>query len=139
MSTISAEQLAQPDDCGAEKHYHQLLEDGVFAIQRCGDCAKFIFYPRMVCPHCGSTKLNWEEASGQGEVYSTTTVRRKPERGGDYNVALINLKEGVRMMSRVEGISPEDVKIGMSVQSQIIQENDTPLIVFTPQSTGEMA
>lgn len=68
--------------------------------------------------------------SGQGTVYSTTVVRRKAEAGGDYNVALIDLKEGVRMMSRVEGISPEAVAIGMPVQATIIDGEGGKLVVF---------
>ena len=66
-------------------------------------------------------------------VYSTTVVRRKPEAGGDYNVALVDLKEGVRLMSRVEGVPPEAVRIGMSVRARIASENGQGLLVFAPQ------
>jgi uncharacterized OB-fold protein len=72
--------------------------------------------------------------SGQGQVYSTTIVRRRPDRGGDYNVAIIELVEGARMMSRVEGIAPEKVKIGMDVIAKIIgSPEEEPMIVFVPQ------
>lgn len=134
MTTCSAEQLAQPKNCGPEKHYHQLLADGIFAIQHCNDCNKGIFYPRMICPHCGATDLRWEQASGKGTVYSTTVIRRKPEHGGDYNVVLVDLDEGVRLMSRVQGIAPDQVSIGQRVSSQIITENEAPLLVFTPEA-----
>jgi DUF35 OB-fold domain, acyl-CoA-associated len=66
--------------------------------------------------------LNWIEPSGQGTVYSTTVVRRKPEAGGDYNVALIDLAEGVRLMSRVDDVAPDQVRIGMPVRAQVIQK-----------------
>jgi len=66
-------------------------------------------------------------------VYSTTTVRRKPEAGGNYNVALIDLDEGVRMMSRVEGLPPTDVKIGMRVRAEIVDDNGVGLVVFHPE------
>ncbi len=54
--------------------------------------------------------LSWnfdllDAASGKGRVHTTTVVRRKPERGGDYNVCMVELEEGVRMMSRVDGIA----------------------------------
>jgi uncharacterized OB-fold protein len=65
-------------------------------------------------------------------VYSTTVIRRRAESGGDYNVALIDLAEGVRLMSRVEGLPPADVKIGMAVRARIVQGKDGPLIVFVP-------
>ena len=53
--------------------------------------------------------------------------------GGDYNVALVDLKEGVRLMSRVEGVPPEAVRIGMSVRARIASENGQGLLVFAPQ------
>ena len=74
-------------------------------------------------------KLDWVKASGSGTVYSTTVVRRKPEAGGDYNVALIDLAEGPRMMSRVVGVEPTAVKIGMKVRARIAPE---ALVEFTP-------
>lgn len=115
---------------GADLHYRTQLDQGNFLIQRCASCRRGVFYPRMICPHCGSDQLEWFMPSGQGTVYSTTVVRRKAEAGGDYNVALIDLKEGVRMMSRVEGISPEAVAIGMPVQATIIDGEGGKLVVF---------
>ncbi|MEP6874803.1 MAG: OB-fold domain-containing protein, partial [Burkholderiales bacterium] len=50
----------------------------------------------------------------------------------DYNVVLVDLDEGVRMMSRVEGLKPEDVRIGMRVQARVRTEGETPLVVFEP-------
>ncbi len=106
-------------------------------LQQCDDCKKYVFYPRVLCPHCGSPKLAWQPASGQGTVYSTTVVRRKPEQGGDYNVALVDLHEGPRMMSRVDGISPHEVAIGMAVRAKIIDEpKKGKLLVFTPAQGG---
>lgn len=134
MTTHSAEKLAQPHDCGPEKHYHHLLAEGIFALQHCNSCHKAIFYPRMVCPHCGGVELRWEQASGKGTVYSTTVVRRKPEHGGDYNVVLVDLDEGVRLMSRVQDMAPDQVSIGQRVSSLIITENEAPLLVFTPEA-----
>jgi len=129
---VDVSALIQPDHLGPEQYYHQLLAKGIFALQHCQACMQAIFYPRMVCPHCGSTDLQWRQAHGEGIVYSTTVVRRHPEKGGDSNVALVDLKEGVRLMSRVEGMAPEEVAIGMSVQSQIRETEGAPLLVFTP-------
>ncbi len=129
---VDQKTLAQPVGIGAEQYYHQLLAEGVLAIQQCTECERFIFYPRMICPHCGGDTLRWQRARGTGTVYSTTIVRRRPDRGGDYNVALIDLDEGVRMMSRVEGVAPEAVTIGMRVHSRIIEGDEGPMVVFTP-------
>ncbi len=116
---------------GADKYYREQLEQGNFLIQRCQACTRGIFYPRMICPHCGSDKLEWFAASGNGVVYSTTVVRRKAEQGGDYNVALIDLAEGPRMMSRIEGLAPEAVAIGMPVSARVVDGAEGKLVVFT--------
>lgn len=123
----------QPDNVGPELRYKTFLDNDEFRIQRCGSCDNSIFFPRAICPHCGDAEnLNWYEPSGKGTVYSTTVVRRKPEHGGDYNVALIDLAEGARMMSRVVDLQPEDVTIGMDVQARIIENDGAKLVVFAP-------
>ena len=117
---------------GAQARYFQLLGEGRFLIQKCGDCAAYVFYPRQVCPHCQGDALAFVAPKGIGTVYSTTTVRRKPEAGGDYDVSLIDLDEGVRMMSRVEGVSPDQVRIGMRVKVRVALGGTEPLVVFDP-------
>lgn len=113
---------------GPEKRYFDALAAGRFEMQKCAACGKHVFYPRVLCPHCGADKLDWVAASGRGTVYSTTVVRRKPADGGDYNVCLVDLAEGVRMMSRVVSVGPADVRIGMAVRARIAEG----LVEFTP-------
>ena len=115
-------------DPGPEKIYRDKLARGQFEIQKCAACGRHVFYPRVLCPHCGSSKLDWVSPSGHGTVYSTTVVRRKPTDGGDYNVALIDLEEGVRMMSRVVESAPDQVRIGRRVKSRIADG----LVEFVP-------
>lgn len=122
---------------GVEAQYRQALDDGRFLIQRCAGCDRAVFYPRMVCPHCGADKLAWATPDGRGTVYSTTVVRRKPEAGGDYNVALIDLREGVRLMSRVDGVAPDAVRIGMAVRAQVVQQDGRGLVVFIPNKEAQ--
>ena len=100
-------------------------------LQRCKSSGAFIFYPRVAAPGTGSTDLEWVQASGLGTVYSTTVIRQKPPKA-DYNLALIDLAEGVRMMSRVENALPQSVRIGMRVKAKIIREDGGPLVVFEP-------
>ena len=120
---------------GAAALYQTALNEGRFILQRCNDCAKHVFFPREICPHCSGTSLAWEEAKGDGTVYSTTTVRRKPEAGGDYNVSLIELAEGVRMMSTLQGMPPDEVRIGMPVKAMIVDNKGSGLVVF--EKAGE--
>lgn len=121
---------------GAEARYRKALDGGRFLIQRCGTCGNHVFFPREVCPHCSAIGLEFVEPKGTGTVYSSTVVRRKPDAGGDYNVALIDLDEGVRMMSRVDGVVPTEVKIGMRVKAHVIKSGENGLVVFEPLAGG---
>ncbi|NQV55645.1 MAG: OB-fold domain-containing protein [Rhodospirillales bacterium] len=121
---------------GADQIYREHLERGVFAIQHCGGCGGFVFYPRYLCPACGSSDLAFEEVCGKGTVYAATVARRRPDRGGDYSICIVQLDEGPRMTSRIDGIPPEEVHIGMAVQSVITKDDGDeeagPYIVFQP-------
>jgi len=94
-----------------------------FTLPRCEGCGKFHFYPRPVCPHCQGAKLAWAEASGKGAVYSHSTVHRapSPEFKDDvpYVVAIVETDEGPHLLSRVVGISPEKVSIGMRLRVRL--------------------
>jgi len=111
--------------------FEAFLAQGKFMIQRSQSSGKYVFYPRVAEPVTGARDLEWVEASGKGTVYAVTVIRkREPEQ--DYNVVLVDLSEGPRMMSRVDGIKPDEVKIGMSVQAKVIEENGRHIVVFVP-------
>ncbi|MCT9810038.1 OB-fold domain-containing protein [Acidovorax sp. Be4] len=123
-----------------QTHYQAELDAGRFCLQQCPQCQRHVFTPRELCPHCGASPLRWVRASGLGTVYSTSTISRKQDAGGNYNVALIDLDEGVRMMSRVEGLAPEAVHIGLRVQAQVVQKEGRGLVLFQPaQEQGAAA
>lgn len=117
---------------GPDQAYRERLLAGSFAIQACARCARCCFPPRLFCPHCGARELAWRPAEGVGTVYATTVVRQRPEQGGAYNVALVELAEGPRLMSRVETMAPEAVRIGMRVRARIDTSGSEPLVVFVP-------
>jgi len=115
---------------GPDAHWSAALAEGRFLIQLCEACGTGRFPPALVCAGCGATRQKWVDAAGSGTVYSTTTVRA---RDGDYNVAIVELDEGCRMMSRVEDIAPDAVSIGMRVRSRIVERGETgPVLVFVP-------
>ena len=114
-----------------EQDYLRHLAEGRFMIQRSVASGRHVFYPRVAEPGSGATDLEWVEACGLGTVYSTTVIRQRPP-ATDYNVALIDLAEGVRMMARVEGVAPQAVRIGMRVKARISLDGDVPLVVFDP-------
>jgi uncharacterized protein len=128
---MTASDDTKADGGGPTKVYLQFLEAGHFMLQRSRSTGRYVFYPRLMAPGTGETNLEWVEASGRGHVYSTTVIRQKPP-APSANIVLIDLAEGPRMMSRVDGIAPEDVRIGMAVKAAVIREGDRSLVVFRP-------
>lgn len=75
-------------------------------IQHCEDCQLYIFYPRFLCPHCFSEKVTWVQASGKGRIHSYTVVHKATppfNKETPFIVGIIELEEGVRMLSRIVG------------------------------------
>jgi uncharacterized protein len=107
--------------------YLRHLEKGKLVYQRCADCLAAVFYPRTLCPVCGSGALEWRESEGRGTVYATTAVHSRNR--DPRNVVLVDLDEGFRMMSRVENVPAEEVEIGTRVRFEVRQE-DEPVAVF---------
>jgi len=121
------------DGPGPDTKWSDALKAGRFCIQVCELCSSSQFPPALVCRTCGSPSPKLVEASGRGSVYSTTTVRN---RVGDHNVSIIELSEGPRLMSRVDAVSPEDVRIGLAVVTEIVTYQETPILVFKPEAAG---
>lgn len=114
-----------------EAEFRAHLAERRFMIQRSRSTGGYVFYPRIMAPGTGETDLEFVPASGDGTVYSTTVVRQKPP-APSYNVVLVELAEGPRIMSRVVGVEPDQVRIGMAVRARIIDEDGVPIIVFYP-------
>jgi len=89
-------------------------------IQECQECKARIFYPKKVCPECWSADLGWMEASGKGKVHTFTVMMDmvEPRFWEDlpYVLAMVDLDEGIRMMTRIVDCDPESVQIDMAVE-----------------------
>ena len=110
--------------------YIEHCKKGELAYQVTGD-GKPVFFPRAVAPVTGG-KLDWRISKGLGTVHATTVVHGAKDQK-PWNVALIDLDEGFRMMSRVEDIEPMNVRIGMRVKVRMTKgdEKQPPYPVFT--------
>ena len=100
-------------------------------IQRSPSTGRHVFYPRVAAPGTGERDLEWVEASGRATVYAITVNRA---RDGAYNLALVDLDEGPRMMTRIEGV--ETVPIGARVRARIVEDGGAPLVVFVPEDAA---
>lgn len=118
---------------GIQARHQQALDQGRFLIQHCGACGKHVYFPRELCPHCGALSPALVAPAGGGTVAAVTTLHRKPDQGGNYHVCLVDLDEGVRLMSRVEGLAPEAVTIGLRVCARVLVKDGRGLVVFDPE------
>jgi hypothetical protein len=99
---------------------------GELAYQVDVETGAAVFFPRVMAPGTGAA-LAWRVSAGLGTVYATTVVHTKGE--APHNVALVDVDEGFRMMSRIEGIDPMEVKIGMRVRVRM-HPGEPPYPVF---------
>jgi uncharacterized OB-fold protein len=108
------------------------LKRGELGYQFSPSLGRAVFYPRMIAPKTGAADLEWRISKGIGTVHATTVVH--PQQGTPYNVCLVDVDEGFRMMSRVENIAPTSVKIGMRVKFRVHtpEGDEDPYPVFTP-------
>ena len=108
--------------------------DGVDAIlyQSCGACRHLWYFRRGFCPSCGDASPQTHKASGNGVVYACSVIMGKPGTDSDYAVVLVDLQEGVRLMSHVVDCDQHTVTIGMPVSARIIEKEGKPLVVFAP-------
>jgi hypothetical protein len=114
---------------------------GELRIQRCLACRTPYFYPREVCPHCGSTTVEWFTTSGRATLYSYTITHRPAPGFADdvpYAIAVVQLAEGPRMMANIVGVAntPENLVLDMDLEVTFETRGDVALPQFTPAGTG---
>ena len=114
-------------------------------MQWCTACDRGVFYPRAFCPHCAApgSSLEWREATGRATVHAAV-VEHRPDAAGasfssgePYCIALIDLEEGVRMMTNIVGCPPGEVHSGMAVTVSWEPLSDgRQLALFRPVGTA---
>ncbi len=104
---------------GETRPYWEAAKRHELLIRRCRACGRPYFYPRDFCPECFSFDVEWVKASGRGTIYSFTICHRPApgfEEDVPYNLALVDLEEGARMMSTIVECPDSGLKIGMPVE-----------------------
>jgi uncharacterized OB-fold protein len=108
--------------------FWEATAEGRLVLSRCLRCHATIWYPRAVCPECGSLDTEWYEASGRGTVYSFTVNRQRSYFAEPYVVAYVELDEGPRIMTNIVDVDPEDVAIGQPVRVVFGRAGDGPVL-----------
>jgi uncharacterized OB-fold protein len=108
----------EPPVSDAARPFWDATRDERLVIPWCTDCEQPFWYPREVCPACLGSAIDWKEASGRGVVYACTVehTAQTPALEAPYVVALVELDEGVRLMTNVVGCPPDQVAVGDRVQ-----------------------
>ena len=96
-------------------------KEGALKLQRCSDCSEFRFPPSVACPACASMNCSWEPVSGKGTIFSFVTFQRLYHKAFasllPYVVAVVELEEGPRLLTRLAGLTEADVvKCGAPVR-----------------------
>lgn len=109
-----------PDLAGHAGEFYGFCKEGELRFQRCASCHSWRHVPRELCAECGSWDWTWERSSGKGEVYTWTVVGRALHpafaESCPYAPTVIELDEGVRLLSEVVDVDPEALEIGMRVE-----------------------
>jgi len=102
------------------KPFWEGTKQGELRLQHCSECGHIWFPPSTHCPNCLSRNYEWKAVSGRGKVWSWIIMHQRYFKEFEdelpYDVALIELEEGVRMMSRLKGVSKEDIRCDMPVK-----------------------
>jgi uncharacterized OB-fold protein len=107
------------------------------SVQRCLGCGHLRFPPARICPRCRSERDQWVSLSGRGKIWSFTVFHKCYFPGFademPYNVAVVELDEGVRMFTNIVGVDNADLEVGMRVRAEFFDATDeVTLIKFRP-------
>ena len=116
----------QPRVTALNQPFWSGCNEGRLMIQRCGACARHVFYPRVCCPYCQEDRLSWVEASGRGKVISHTTVYRTHHDGfnadAPYVFAAVSLDEGPCVYAQLPGAPVAAASlVGMQVRAVFVE------------------
>jgi len=114
---------------GLARQFYEWCGRGELRFQRCTRCGAFRHIPRELCAGCGSFDWEWAPSSGRGAVFSFTIVARALHpafmQATPYAAVIVELEEGVRLLSNVVDCPPEELRIGMPVRVGFERQSDT--------------
>ncbi|GLR66970.1 hypothetical protein GCM10010909_16500 [Acidocella aquatica] len=110
--------------------FWQAANEGKLLLKRCDDCREVHYYPRDICPHCLSINTSWFASSGEGRIYSFSTMAIKD---AVYTLAYVTLDEGVSLLTNILDAEPKTLRIGQRVRAVFWPSEDGQSVtMFTP-------
>lgn len=123
--------MSEPPD----QTFRRFLSEGRFMIQRSRASGTTFFPPRVMAPGTGEQDLEWITPTGRGTVHSFTVVPQRPPRE-DYNICLVDLEEGPRVLSRIVTAAPAELMIGTPVEAFVDVSGAEPILLFRTRSSA---
>jgi uncharacterized OB-fold protein len=122
--------IPAPSPNSETRRFWEAASQGTLLIKGCTSCGAVHYYPRALCPFCGSDATEWRPASGGGTIYSYSVMRRAEI---PYAVAYVTLDEGVTMMTNLVDCDFDALRIGQRVRV-VFKPTDggPPVPAFTP-------
>lgn len=119
---------------GLNAEFYDFCRDRNLRFQRCDDCATWRHPPRVLCASCGSERWTWTPSTGRGEVYTWTVTHQAlhPAFAEDvpYAVVVVQMDEGVRLVSGVRDLPLADLRLGLPVEVDF-EERDEGYVLPT--------
>lgn len=114
------------------------VQNGTLTVTACGSCRRSSLYIRPFCPHCWSEDVTQVPASGRAMLYTWTVVRQNaaPFDTTPYVVAMVDLEEGPRLMTAVEGCPLDSLTAGMELQLEFRTDGDGFVVPIFRPPTG---
>ncbi len=130
--TLTKSRAYPPRQSEFTQTYWQSLAQGHLKTTCCRACDKLTFPPKPLCPYCWGSQVEWRELSGNGVLYSYTTVHAAPEVFADavpYDLGIVDLDEGLRVAAGITGSATP--KLDQPVRAVALVYTDGPLLAFT--------
>ena len=125
-----ARKIPAPIVTSETQGFWSAAREGRFVVPTCDACDKAHWYPRAICPFCGSDKVQWRNASGRGTIYTFSVMRRAKE---PYAIAYVTLAEGPTMMTNLVDCDFDKLSIGQAVNVVFKDtEGGPPVPMFRP-------
>lgn len=109
-----AHRLPSPIANPENKAFWEAAQDNRLILKVCNSCHETHYYPRTICPHCGSDSTVWVESLGLGEIYSYTVMRRGVE--VPFAMAYVRLNEGVSLLTHLTNCDFDSIQVGQKVK-----------------------
>lgn len=118
-----------------EARFFAELASGTPKVQCCQACGGRFFQPKVHCPHCRSDDYQWVEMGLGGAVYSYSTVHAATG-SAPYNVVLVDMDDGFRLMSTIPGVTLDAQWLGARVQARVDVQAQPPRLVFAGETSA---